>query len=157
MFLNWGLSQFPAWEWGLWEIRRKMREKCQCMQNTMMQGCNWWSQRADVPGVVGMFTQRSFLIKVPYSKVSLVGSWPNYTSKLLEWHMFGPLVPTPEGLPVGTGEIFYSPWCSGMTRSWLSLTWTVVAQGMQWVLEEHPTACRAPAFFSGRVSSPLIF
>lgn len=136
------------------DIRRKMREKCQCVQNAILQGCNWWSQRANIPDTAGIFTQGCFQIKVPYSKFPLMGSRLNYTSKPLEWHMFGPLAPTPEGLPVGIREIFYSPWCSVITRSWLSLLCN------SW----WPGGCREcwgslqqqVAFSSARVS-PLIF
>ena len=66
-----------------------------------------------------------------------MGSSLNYTSKPLEWDMFGPLAPTAEGLPVGTREII-SPWCSVITGSWLSLLCN--AWGMQCVLGEFPTA-----------------
>lgn len=72
-FLDWCAGLCPAWHWGCGRWAGRWRRKCPCVQNAG-QGCNWWSQRANTADRAGIFTQGCFQIKVPCSKVSLMGS-----------------------------------------------------------------------------------
>lgn len=147
MLIKWGLwCAFLDWHESVscmgmrvLEIRRKMREKCHFAG---------WSQRDVCQTQQGYSHKDASRLKCLTLKFpSWAADLLNYTSKPSEWRMFGPLAPTPEGLPVRTREIFYSPRCSWLPAAGSACCVTHVGRGVQWV---------QVAFSSGRVS-PLIF